>query len=395
MGVIDEWIMLLETLLEWQSWLNSAKMMKSDVQRAKQKHRYIMCLVRKVASRKTGMGLKLMKFHGILHMAEAILNFGVPLEYDTGCNESHHIDTKKASQLTQKDLAKVEEQTAERMLEMEILALAQAEIGGKWLCDYRIGGSDENDRSDLHHKTRTLLGGTAYYVRHNGQTGKFSMQAERADKKKVENLLVEDDLCEFVIGLEAMVKQYLGSMPLYSCYTRNGHIFRGDFNYRGNVWRDWVVVNWGRDGKLPNRIYGFVDLRGLPDDLQGPRRIKYGGLVHLKPAIYGIVEATVEGCENLKGSELFDVLSTEVGAFENGVVSKLKFYLADVDTFEEPCVVVPNVGGPNNSYFWLEPKARWAELFVQWLRSPHKDDEQEDLTAINRLEAEEKEADEW
>ena len=395
LGVIDEWIMLLETLLEWQSWLNSAKMMKSDVQRAKQKHRYIMYLVRKVASRKTGMGLKLMKFHGILHMAEAILNFGVPLEYDTGCNESHHIDTKKASQLTQKDLAKVEEQTAERMLEMEILALAQAEIGGKWLCDYRIGGSDENDRSDLHHKTRTLLGGTAYYVRHNGQTGKFSMQAERADKKKVENLLVEDDLCEFVIGLEAMVNQYLGSMPLYSCYTRNGHIFRGDFNYRGNVWRDWVVVNWGRDGKLPNRIYGFVDLRGLPDDLQGPRRIKYGGIGHLKPAIYGIVEATVEGCENLKGSELFDVLSTEVGAFENGVVSKLKFYLADVDTFEEPCVVVPNVGGPNNSYFWLEPKARWAELFVQWLRSPHKDDEQENLTAINRLEAEEKEADEW
>ena len=75
-------------------------------------------------------------------------------------------------------------------------------------------------------------------------------------------------------------------------------------------------------------------------------------------------------------------------------MSKLKFYLADVDTFEEPCVVVPNVGGPNNSYFWLEPKARWAELFVQWLRSPHKDDEQQNLTAINRFEAEEKEADE-
>jgi hypothetical protein len=68
--------------------------------------------------------------------------------------------------------------------------------------------------------------------------------------------------------------------------------------------------------------------------------------------------------------------------------------LADVDTFEEPCVVVPNVGGPNNCYFWLEPKARWAELFVQWLRSPHNLDEQEDLTALNKLEEEEKEAEE-
>ena len=40
-------------------------------------------------------------------MADAILNFGVPLEYDTGDNESHHIPTKHAAQLTQKDLAKV------------------------------------------------------------------------------------------------------------------------------------------------------------------------------------------------------------------------------------------------------------------------------------------------
>ena len=394
MGVVDDWILLLETLLEWQGWLNSAKMVKSDVQRAKVKHRYIMYLVRKVANRKEGMGLKLMKFHGILHMAEAILNFGVPLEYDTGCNESHHIDTKKASQLTQKDLAKVEEQTAERMLEMEVLALAQAEIGGKWLSDYRLGGADESNDSHLQHKTQTLLGGTAYYVTQNGQTGDYFVRAERADKSKTGDLLVEDDLCTFVIGLSAIANQCVGSMPVCSSCTRNGHIFRGDFNYRGNVWRDWVVVNWGKDDKLPNRIYGFLALRGLPADLQGPRRINYGGLGNLKPAIYAVVEATMEGSEDLHGTELFDVILTDVGAFTNGVVSELKFYLADVDTFEEPCVVVPNVGGPKNCYFWLEPKARWAELFVQWLRSPHNLDEQEDLTALNQLQEEEEEAEE-
>jgi len=44
-----------------------------------------MYLMRKVAVRQKGMGLKIMKFHGILHMADAILNFGVPLEYNTGC----------------------------------------------------------------------------------------------------------------------------------------------------------------------------------------------------------------------------------------------------------------------------------------------------------------------
>jgi len=84
-------------------------MMKSDVQKAKTKHRHIMHLIQKVVVRQAGMGLKLMKFHGVLHVADAVLNFGVPLECDTGCNESHHISTKKVSMLAQKDLTKVKE----------------------------------------------------------------------------------------------------------------------------------------------------------------------------------------------------------------------------------------------------------------------------------------------
>ena len=97
--------------------------------------------------------------------------------------------------------------------------------------------------------------------------------------------------------------------------------------------------------------------------------------------------------EGVAGSELFDVLTTEVSEFDDGAVTKLKFYLADVEAFKEPCVVVPNVGGANNSYFWVEPKARWSELFVQWLRAPHSYDKTEDLTALEQLEQEEEESD--
>jgi len=74
-GVIEDWIMLLETLLEWEAWLNSTKMMKSDAHKAKTEHWHIMCLMRKVAARTSGMGLKLMKFYGILHMAESNSQF--------------------------------------------------------------------------------------------------------------------------------------------------------------------------------------------------------------------------------------------------------------------------------------------------------------------------------
>ena len=98
-----DWSLLVETLLQWEMWLKSDSLKRHDVMRARSKHKNIMYLIKKVCNRTKGMGLKLMKFHGILHMAADILHFGVPMEYDTGSNESHHKPTKKAAMLTQKD----------------------------------------------------------------------------------------------------------------------------------------------------------------------------------------------------------------------------------------------------------------------------------------------------
>lgn len=302
--------MLLETMLQWSAWLNSNEMKKSDVERSKKKHRCIMHLVRKVAIRVQGMGLKLMKFHAILRMSKDIMNFGVPLEHDTGCNESHHIDTKKASQLTQRDLNKVEEQTAERLLEMEVLALTQAEIGGKWLCDYSLSHAPAQPNcAEMPHKTRTPLGGAVCWVTKNAETGNLAMKADRSNANKALFPMVEVDLSEFTFGLQVVVNQHASESPLHSCYTGNGHIFRGDVSYRKSIWRDWVVINWGADGSLPNRIYGFVDLTLLPDHLQGAKWIAYGGLRNVKPGTHAIVEATIEGCEGVEPTELFDALS--------------------------------------------------------------------------------------
>jgi hypothetical protein len=99
---LRDWSQLVETLLQWERWLKSTSMEKQHVKQAKEKHRYIMYLMKKVAKWSTGMQLKLTKFHGIVHMAEDILNFGVPMEFDTGSNESGHKPTKTAARLTKK-----------------------------------------------------------------------------------------------------------------------------------------------------------------------------------------------------------------------------------------------------------------------------------------------------
>ena len=99
---LRDWSQLVETFLQWERWLRSTSMLRKHVKQAQDKHRYILYLMKKVANQGKGMQLKLTKYHAVVHMADDILNFGVPLEYDTGTNKSGHKATKTAAHLTQK-----------------------------------------------------------------------------------------------------------------------------------------------------------------------------------------------------------------------------------------------------------------------------------------------------
>ncbi len=124
----DDWMLLVETLLEWEAFLNEPEMSLRILERLKKKHRFIMYLMRKIANRTDGMGLKLMKFHAILHTVEDIILFGVPTEFDTGANESHHKPSKYASTLTQRKADTLNHQTATRLTEFRLVDLAMLEI---------------------------------------------------------------------------------------------------------------------------------------------------------------------------------------------------------------------------------------------------------------------------
>ena len=66
---MDDWLLLVELLLEWEAHICSPTMKKKDVKRLDRKNRYIMCTMKKVAKRSKGMGLNIMKFHAITHLA--------------------------------------------------------------------------------------------------------------------------------------------------------------------------------------------------------------------------------------------------------------------------------------------------------------------------------------
>lgn len=91
---LRDWTLLVELLLEWEAYLCEETMSKAMVKRLVKKNRFIMYIMRNVAVRTTGMGLKLFKFHAMTHLVEDILLYGVPSEVDTGSNESHHKPSK-------------------------------------------------------------------------------------------------------------------------------------------------------------------------------------------------------------------------------------------------------------------------------------------------------------
>ena len=180
---LKDWQLLVESLLQWEAFLHQPEMDLATVERLEKKNRYIMWLFKKIGRRSKAMGLKLFKFHGIVHMADDIKLYGVPMEHDTGANESGHKETKVAAKLTQKSLSTFEMQTATRLIEFWLLMLAMAELEGKRLWEYysydSVEGEDdtndeeEDDNNEAHNNNKEGAQGnsTAQPAVDNSQQG--------------------------------------------------------------------------------------------------------------------------------------------------------------------------------------------------------------------------------
>ena len=233
---LDDWILLIELMLEWESYLNEPRMELKHVKRLEKKHRYIMYIMRRVAQRKEGMGLKLLKFHMILHLWEDILQFGVPLETDTSANEMHHKPSKFASKLTQRAAETFNFQTATRLCEFDLLDLAIEELEkDRRMWDYfRTFAPDSDSEAENNASRRPEI-----------TTGETQIRVFKDKKKKVSFEVLgrgqdhtsqwPSDIVEFLWHLQRLTQTWHAesSLPIFTCHRRNGQIFRGHPNFRG------------------------------------------------------------------------------------------------------------------------------------------------------------------
>ena len=389
--LLEDWILLIEVMLEWEAYLNEPRMELGHLKRLEKKHRYIMYLIRKVTPRETGMGLKLMKFHAILHLAEDIIQFGVPTEVDTSSNEGHHKVSKCAAILTQRCQETFHFQCATRHCEFLLIDLAMFEIEYETnVADYCAEFEDESGPDQQNpdvfapnwvgQAPKNKTGGAKLEVYKDADTGQRCWQLISGSKLN-SNVKINACFVKFVYNLQKLVRPYLhkASLDIFTEHTRDGLKFRAAPNYRGKgPWRDWAIIDWGRSwGRIPGHIWAFVDLAGLNSQIPN---LQYGG-VTVKPGVYAVVESAsyAESDEEESEEGLMRPILKEAMLDEGGLVVKRKFYLADTEAFAEPCCVVPDIGGPQNRHFQVKPRSEWKNLFIRWVMAPHNRDMHENL----------------
>lgn len=377
---IKDWILLVETLLQWEAYLCLDQMQKTHVKRLQQKNRFVMFLLKKVGNRTKGMGFRVMKFHQILHLYLDIIMFGVPMNVDTGSNESHHKSTKIAAKLTQKDITNFEKQTSDRCDDFRVLDLALEEIDGRPLWEYFYGYDRSNEATE---EPTDSIGGMMYnvFVHADKNDTDFEIKTRMKNKEKVR---LDGDLLKYILRIQTLLVRagYDEFLQVFSQYNRGEQIFRAHPNFRGKgFWRDWVMLRWDQ-GDYPAQIWGFLDLTHIPErDGQLELEVGDGTNPLVQNGWYAIVESTEYIQEEQPQSDIFTPLMLEVAELmANGEVLRRKFYLVHVDCFQQPIVVIPDIGStPACQYLMMKPRKSWSNDFIAWLEMPHKWDKIEML----------------
>ena len=360
-----------------------------------------------------------------------MLLYGVPMEFDTGSNESHHKPSKYAAKLTQRNEATFNFQTAMRLTEFLILDMAMAELDGTKVWEYferavdiidaKLAGpeklplvpdDDDVDVDELVSGFDDLIVAEDYDLEVSDDNSVTAHEESMAPDMETDGELVvttrgtrieifrdpdDDDapsfkvlgrsksakntswvveIIDFLARLQDETAAFLPDRKLriLTEQQRGGVTFRGHPNFQGRgFWRDWAVVDWGAGyGKIPAHIWCFVELPAMPT---GGSTIKFGGIT-LKKGVYAVVESAAYDAveDTTKISDLFTPMTLEVEALDADDHVTRRFFLADTDAIVGPCIVIPDIGGPPNAYFQVKNRSQWKDEFVYWLRQPHKHD---------------------
>ena len=268
-----KWMHLLEAMLVYDAWMRNPehdpKDIRGDVDTSSlswpwtfnspcmSSCRKFMHLYKEMVKRTDGTGLKLTKFHQILHHVKNISEHGSLLNVDSGRPESTHKSmTKDPSRKTQKRTTLLVSQTATRLSEDVLVR----DVISSFLKEEKLENGDAERKSKSHVGSRFHLELVPF--------GRNRYEAHLKWLGKAQETELDPDMCQallqrlfFHIGvggcfhLSSIVNGFTEYKP------EDGVIFRAhpDFMVK-RPWYDWAMIKWSDDDDLvPARLRLFLD----------------------------------------------------------------------------------------------------------------------------------------
>ena len=378
---IKDWIMLLESMLQLEAWLKQPTIPVFEIERFEVKVRELMSLEKVIGKRTTGMGFRTFNFHAAVHMADDMLNFGVPSNVNTDSNEAHHKPDKTAAIRTQRRPGNFDRQLAGQIHDTAVICEAIHEISTgdrKWMYHYRKPEEEEvspgkeppeAEQPQNEDQSTVCIEPTEADIRNTGvrcrffyseSTGTWEYSVKSRMKQK-DKFKLEEELTNMLSHVMNQLGDSVTELKLFTEHKRFDQIFRATPRYLGKPWRDWVMIDWGNALVLPGQLWIFVDLSQIPASLCYER------------GIYAVVESSnpVITPAEVDLSQIFQPYLKETAGPINGTFQR-RFYLVDVESFYAPCCMVPDHGNPDpRAYLRLTPKKEWATQFADWLATEH------------------------
>ena len=360
---------LFEELLIYAEWLCSERFDRTSLPKYHNKIRSLMINFKNLVTRpSSSAGLKLSKFHEMLHVCRDISLFGPPEGYDGRPGESAHKKTKVNARKTQRRHDMFEKQTCERIYECLVTDT---------FYEQRIifqNPQYNSIRPDLEYINEINGMKSHYYIFKDDNSTYCSSSIEKHWKQSVIDLHLEvvkfvveslDTLSLNRIQCKNVVRIHIDNSVDHFDDLQNDELefsnvslFRSNPSMNKEEWYDWAWFRWiegGLEKDVPARIYCFIDLRHT--DISDEELQQKG----FSKTIYACIRSLMDqptlltnGGKILTRSKFEDIPE--------------RYRLIDVNSIVGSCYVIPNFVSLEDDEFadWIiiQNRYKWGDHFT-------------------------------
>jgi len=370
-GRASAFVHILEVSLMLSQFTKEKEHTTSDLRIIEKGMPFLMNSYKATINRNDGMGMKIQKFHLVMHFCHNIKKFGSMKNFCSMIGEMlHKTEQKDPSYNTQRTESNFEEQTGNHYVEnLKIMRSVYNEIEIQQdPFDYRPLYEQNNVVKENTNESHIKLRKKMWYDFQNN-----CLMKQKRRSRKFENVFLKDNV--FQQQLELVCRNLIennrieeGDIDLYASCKKDNIIFRGDPNYEtDSVWYDWANVKWSgiSNETVPAKILTFIDLRTSFKKrfIVGTSEVNY-------PGIYAVAYTLPTNPAKRSAHEISRLC--RYGRLMKNNNDEFDMIMFNVNSIESPQIAVPYRTDETNitseEWLFLETRSNWYKILIETLK---------------------------